>query len=282
MTRFIYVNGFYRLYGQAEIHVEDRGFQFADGVYEVCEVLDGCLVDERRHMRRLSRSLSELGIEPPMSMRALGTLMRETVRRNRVDFGIVYLQITRGIARREFTYPKPGIQGSVICYARRLSKAALEAKAARGLKIITVPDIRWRRPDIKTIGLLPNAMAKQTAKDAGADDAWFVDEEGYITEGASSNAWIISRDRRIMTRPADSRILGGITREVLLALLERSSYIYEEKAFTVAEAKAATEAFLTSASALVMPVVNIDGKPIGDGKPGRVTQQLRQLFHNYT
>ncbi|MBC8051278.1 MAG: D-amino-acid transaminase [Chitinophagales bacterium] len=281
MSRIIYVNGEYRNYPDAHIHVEDRSVQFADGVYEVCEVLNGCLVDERLHMQRLLRSLGELQITPPMSLRAIGVILRETVRRNGVVNGTVYLQITRGAARRDFIFPAADTPCGVICLARRASPAANDAKAARGLKVITVPDIRWRRPDIKSISLLPNALAKQAAKDAGADDAWFVDDAGYVTEGASNNAWILNRDSVLVTRQADTGILRGVTRQVLLAGLAQSSYRFEERAFSVEEAKSAREAFLTSASALIMPVVSIDGAWIGDGVPGNFATEMRRLFHNH-
>ncbi len=282
MTRIVYVNGGYQKYPDAMLHVEDRSVQFADGVYEVCEVLGGCLVDERLHMQRLLRSLSELRIKPPMSLRALGVILRETVRRNHVVNGTVYVQITRGAARRDFIFPAANTPCGVICFARRASSAGNEAKAARGLKVITLPDIRWGRPDIKSVSLLPNALAKQAAKDAGADDAWFVDSAGYVTEGASNNAWIVTNDGLLVTRPAaDSRILRGITRQVLLSAIERNSYKFEERAFTVDEAKNAREAFLTSASALVMPVVSIDGHRIADGSPGDFTLEVRRSFHHH-
>lgn len=281
MSRIIYVNGAYRNYPDAQIHVEDRSVQFADGVYEVCEVLNGCLIDEGLHMERLLRSLRELQIKPPMSLRAIGVILRETVRRNSVVNGTVYLQVTRGAARRDFIFPSARVPCGVICLARRSSPAANEAKAARGLKIITLPDIRWRRPDIKSVSLLPNALAKQAAKDAGADDAWFVDDAGFVTEGASNNAWIVNRHGALVTRPADSGILRGVTRQVVLAALSRNGYTFEERAFTVDEAKNAREAFLTSASAIVMPVVSIDGAVIGGGVPGEFVPEMRRMFHNH-
>jgi D-alanine transaminase len=281
MARIIYVNGEYRSYADAAIHVEDRSVQFADAVYEVCEVLDSLIIDERQHMQRLLRSMKELRITAPMSLRALGVILRETVRRNGVRDGVVYLQITRGAARRDFMFPAPATPCGVICYARRISKDVNEARAARGLKVITMPDIRWRRPDIKSTALLPNALAKQTAKEQGADDAWFVGADGFVTEGASNNAWIVTQDGVLVTRPADFSILRGVTRQVLLALVSQSSYTFEERAFTVSEAWNAREAFLTSASAMVMPVVSIDGSAIGGGNPGEFTRELRRKFHQY-
>jgi D-alanine transaminase len=280
MTRAVYVNGEYCAYDKAHVHVEDRGYQFADGVYEVCEVRNGKLIDERLHMRRLVRSMSELKMKAPMDIRALGVVMRETVRRNRVRDGMVYVQITRGTAQRDFVFQDNGIPGSVVCFARKLPRQAREARAARGLAIITMPDIRWRRPDIKTVGLLPNTLAKQAAKDAGADDAWFVASDGTVTEGASSNAWIVNGEGTLITHPANCDILRGVTREVLLALAARSGYNVEERAFTVEEAKTASEAFSTSAAALVMPVVSIDGVKIANGLPGALTMKLRAHFHD--
>jgi D-alanine transaminase len=279
MARVIYVNGVYAPYADASVHAEDRGFQFADGVYEVCEVRDGCLVDERRHMARLQRSLKELRMVLPMDLRALGVILRETVRRNRVKDGIVYLQITRGVAHRDFAFPPANTAPSVVCLARPLSRAKGTARAAAGLSVITVPDIRWARVDIKTTGLLAQSLARQEAKDAGADEAWMVDAQGFITEGASCNAWIVTAAGRLVTRPAEFGILRGITREVVMEIIRRERLILEERAFTPEEAKAAKEAFQTSATGLVMPVVKIDGQPVGNGKPGSVALGLRQAYH---
>jgi D-alanine transaminase len=279
MTRVVYVNGQYTPYPEAAIHVEDRGFQFADGVYEVCEVLDGQLVDERRHLERLSRSLSELSMDEPMDHRSLGVVMRETVRRNRVRNGIVYVQVTRGVARRDFAFPKAGTMPSVVCFARPLVRAKGEAKAKTGVAVITVPDIRWKRVDIKTTGLLAQSMARQKALDAGAYEAWMVGDDGIVTEGGSCNAWIVTADGTLQTHAADGRILKGITREVAMEAAASLQLRFVEKAFTVEAAKAAKEAFQTSASGLVMPVISIDGVKIGDGKPGPVASRLREMYH---
>jgi D-alanine transaminase len=279
MARVVYVNGVYAPYTEAAVHVEDRGFQFADGVYEVCEVRDGCLVDERRHMLRLRRSLSELGIAEPMDARALGAVLRETVRRNRVRNGIVYLQVTRGVARRDFAFPAADVVPGVVCFARSLSRAKGEKRAAAGISVITLPDIRWSRVDIKTTGLLAQSLARQQAREAGADEAWLVDKDGFVTEGASCNSWIVTDSGVLVTRPADSGILRGITREVAMETARRNGLSYEERPFTVSEAKAAREAFQTSASGLVMPVVKIDGHPIGGGKPGEIATGLRRAYH---
>ena len=245
MTRVVYVNGAYRPYADAAVHVEDRGYQFADGVYEVCEVLDGRLVDERRHLTRLRRSLSELGIAEPMEARPLGVVLRETVRRNRVKDGVVYLQVTRGVARRDFALPSADLPPSVVCFARSLSRPKNEKKAALGVAVVTVPDIRWQRVDIKTVGLLAQSLARQKAKDAGADEAWMVDKDGFVTEGASCNAWIVTRGGDLVTRPADFGILRGITRDVALEIARRNNLRFEERPFTVSDAKGAKEAFQT-------------------------------------
>jgi len=280
MTRVVYVNGRYAPYAEAAVHVEDRGFQFADGVYEVCEVRDGCLVDERRHMQRLGRSLRELAMQEPMSLKPLGVIMRETVRRNRVKNGLVYLQVTRGVARRDFAFPSPPVAPTIVCFARSLSRHKADKKAAAGIPVITVPDIRWKRVDIKTTGLLAQSLARQQAKEAGAEEAWMVDGQGFITEGASCNAWIVTATGILVTRPAESGILKGITREVAMEAARAKGLRFEERPFTVEEAKSAREAFQTSASGLVMPVVRIDGHVIGGGRPGDIALQLRKTYHS--
>jgi D-alanine transaminase len=278
MSRIVYVNGRYVPYREAGVHVEDRGFQLADAVYEVVQVLAGRLVDERRHLARLARSLAELSMPPPMSDAALGRVLRETLRRNRVRDGMIYLQVTRGAGPREFLFPAPATPATLVCIARPLSYAAVEARAAAGIAVVSVPDTRWARCDIKTVMLLPACLAKQHAHEAGAREAWFVDAAGFITEGASSNAWIVDAAGRLRTRPVDSHILRGVTRTTLIDVLERESVALEERAFTVAEAKAAREAFITSATNTVMPVVSIDGTRIGTGAPGPLTRQLRVAF----
>lgn len=279
MTRVVYVNGRYQPYAQAGVHVEDRGFQFADAIYEVCEVKDGRLVDQTRHMERLERSLGELKIPLPMSRRALGVVLREIVKRNRVRTGLVYLQITRGAAPRDFPFPASGTEPTVVCLARRVDDAKREARAAKGIAVKTLPDIRWGRCDIKTVMLLPAVLAKEAAASEGAQEAWLVDSDGRITEGASSNAWIVLRDGSLVTRPTGNAILPGVTRRTLLDLLSREKIPLQERSFTVDEALAAQEAFITSASGTVMPVTTINGVAVGDGYPGRVTQHLRSIFH---
>jgi D-alanine transaminase len=282
MSRIAYVNGRYLPFAQATVHIEDRGYQFSDGVYEVCEVMGGRLVDEPMHMRRLQRSLAELKIAMPMSLAALRAVLRETVRRNRVRDGLVYLQVSRGVARRDHTFPAAGTAPSVVVTARSTDFAAAERTAAAGIAVITVPENRWDRVDIKTIALLPNVLAKQAAKEKGAKEAWFVGEDGYVTEGSSSNAWIISRDGKVITRPAEHGILRGVTRTVLLNVLKAKGLELDERPFTVEEAYAAREAFVTSASQSIMPVVQIDGRPVGNGAPGLVATALRQDFHRHS
>jgi len=277
MSRIAYVNGRYMPYAQAAIHVEDRGFQFADAVYEVVAVLDGRLVDGQGHMERLERNLDELRIARPMSRAALSIVLAETVRRNRVRIGNIYLQIGRGVARREFAFPAAS-RPTVVAIARTVDMAKADANAAKGVAVITRPDIRWGRCDIKTVGLLPAALAKQAAKEAGAYEAWLVDRDGFVTEGSSSNAWIVTADNVLVTRPLSTAILGGITRNAVLELVRREGLRFEERLFTVAEALAAREAFVTSTTSYVMPVVSLDGRPIGNGGPGVVAARLRGIY----
>lgn len=279
MSRIAYVNGVYVPLRDACVHIEDRGFQFADGVYEVCEVFGGRLIDETRHLARLKRSLSELGIGMPVGEGALKVILRETVRRNRVRNGLVYLQVTRGAARRDFVFPAADTPPTLVVTARSVDRSKAEAGAANGISVISLPDNRWERVDIKSTGLLPNALARQRAKERGAKEAWFVDKDGYVTEGAASNAWIITRENTLLTRPAESGILRGVTRTTLLDLARRDNLLVSERPFTLAEAKAAREAFVTAATALIMPVVRIDDTVIGDGKPGALTARLRARFH---
>jgi D-alanine transaminase len=281
MSRIAYVNGRYLPHRDARIHVEDRGYQFADGVYEVCEVRGAHIVDERRHLARLTRSLAELRIGLPMPLSALSIVVHETVRRNRVRDGIVYLQVTRGVARRDHAFPAPGTAPSIVVTARALDPARSEKVAADGIAVITLADNRWARPDIKSVSLLPNILAKQAARDAGAREAWFVDTAGFVTEGASSNAWIVTADGEVVTRPVDNSILNGISRTVVLDAIAAQGLRLKQRPFTAAEAKAAREAFVTAANQIVQPVVRIDGMPVGDGRPGPVATALRREFHRH-
>jgi D-alanine transaminase len=281
MSRIAYVNGRYRPHRDATVHIEDRGYQFSDGVYEVCEVKDGRLVDERRHMERLQRSLAELRIRPPMTLPALSVVLHETIRRNRVDWGIVYLQITRGVARRDHAFPAPDTPPSIVVTAKNLDSGRNEAIARDGMAVVTVPENRWARPDIKSVSLLPNVLAKQAAREEGAREAWFVDANGFVTEGSSSNAWIVTNRGEVVTRPVDHSILNGISRSVVLDAVAAQGLSLVERPFTPKEAQAAREAFVTAASQIVQPVVRIDGVLVGDGRPGPVATALRREFHRH-
>jgi D-alanine transaminase len=281
MSRIVYVNGRYLPRSDAKVAVEDRGYQFADGVYDVCEVRGGRLVDERRHMARLDRSLGELRIPRSMSPAALGVVLRETIRRNRVRDGIVYVQVTRGVARRDFPFPAADTRPSLVVTARNHDLERLEQVATDGIAVVTVPDIRWRRVDIKSIALLPNVLAKQAAREQGAREAWFVDAEGRVTEGASSNAWIVSCDGKLITHPLGHDILSGITRSVVIDVIKAQGLAFEERCFTVEEAHVAQEAFVTSASQIVLPVVSIDGRPVGNGTAGLISAALRRDYHRH-
>jgi D-alanine transaminase len=282
MSRIAYVNGRYLPMRDAKVHVEDRGYQFADAVYEVCEVRGGRLIDERRHLDRLKRSLSEMRIAMPVTVRALGVVLREVIARNRIGYGLVYLQIGRGVARRDPAFPLPAVAPSLVVTARSLNRTKNDALAEKGLAVVSVPDTRWGRVDIKTTGLLPNVFARQAAIEQGARDAWFVDKDGFVTEAASSNAWIVTANGKLVTRQADHAILRGITRMVTFEVVKAQGLAIEERAFTLDEAYAAREAFVTSATQIVMPVVSIDGRTIGSGKPGPLAGALRREFHRYT
>jgi len=225
--------------------------------------------------------LKELRITQPMSAAALSIVMRETVRRNRVREGSVYVQITRGVAPRDFPFPPAGTRPTVVVMARSNDLARLEQLAAKGIAVVTVPDIRWRRVDIKSISLLPNVLAKQVARDKGAREAWLINAQGRVTEGASSNAWIVSREGKLITHPLGNDILAGITRSVVIDIINVQGLAFEERAFSVDEAYAAREAFVTSASQTVLPVVSIDGRPVGNGTPGLIATALRRDYHRY-
>jgi D-alanine transaminase len=280
MSRIAYVNGRYVPHAEASVHIEDRGYQFADGVYEVCEIFDGFIVDETRHLDRLERSLRELSIRMPLHRSALKIVLREVVRRNRVRNGLVYLQVTRGVAPRDHLFPGAHVAPALVVTAKSIPRAKGEKAAAEGVGVITLPDNRWERVDIKSVGLLPNAMAKEKAKAAGAREAWFVDRDGYVTEGASTTAWIVTKDGVLVTRPNGTDILPGVTRITATEVARRQGIRIEERKFTVAEAKAAREAFITAASTIVLPVVWIDGAPVANGHPGSIATQLRAAFHD--
>ena len=278
MSRFAYVNGRFVRHGDAAVHIEDRGYQLADGVYEVWAVFDGKLADAEGHFTRLWRSLDELRIAHPMSQASLTMVLREAVRRNKVREGLVYLQVTRGVAKRDHAFPNPAVLPAVVITAKSLDRAATNAKAMKGASVISVPENRWARCDIKSIGLLPNALAKQAARERGALEAWFVDDMGLVTEGASSNAWIVDGEGMLRTRDTNANILRGITRSTLLEVIREAGVPMSEKPFTIAEAQAAKEAFITGAGSLVTPIVQVDGVKLGDGVPGPVATKLRALY----
>lgn len=279
MPRQAYVNGRYRPHGDAAVHIEDRGYQFADGVYEVVPVYNGILVDENLHLDRLDRSLRELRIEAPMSRASMKLVARELMRRNRLSNGFLYMQVTRGVAPRDHKFPKNATPSLVM--TTRQMKPHSAAMLNNGLKVITVPDERWARCDIKSVSLLPNILGKQAAVDAGADDAWQVDGEGQVTEGTSNNAWIVTEGNQVVTRNANNAILNGITRITLLELIKAEGYELVERSFSVEEAKAAREAFLTSSTSFVLPITQIDDQPVGNGHPGILTGKLRQHYLDY-
>jgi D-alanine transaminase len=278
MGRIAYVNGRFVPHGQAVVHIEDRGYQLADAVYEVWALFSGKLADAEGHFARLERSLSELAIEMPMSRRALTLVLKEAVRRNRVSEGLVYLQVSRGVAPRDHAFPKSSVPPAVVITVSAVDRATSEARAAQGVGVITTPENRWGRCDIKTVGLLPNALAKQKARAAGAVEAWFVDELGFVTEGASSNAWIVDQDGVLRTRDTNANILRGITRRTLLEVIGDEGLRVDERPFTPQDALGAREAFITGAGTLVLPVISVDGKPVGEGRPGPVATRLRRLY----
>lgn len=282
MSRIAYVNGQYVRHSEAAVHIEDRGYQFADGVYEVCEVWRNQIVDIPRHLDRLGRSLSELSIDWPMSRTAVEFVLRQVVRRNKVRNGLVYIQVTRGVSKRDHFFPPETVAPSIVVTARASSPAASDALAETGISVFTHPENRWPRVDIKTIALLPNVLAKQSAKEKGGKEAWYVDGDGNVTEGGSTNAWIVTKDGVLVTRPAESGILKGITRAAILDLVAREGLTFQERAFSLEEAYEAREAFVTAATNIAMPVVRIDERVIGNGHPGSVATRLRELFHTAT
>jgi D-alanine transaminase len=279
MSRVAYVNGRYQPLATARVSINDRAFTFGDGVYEVCEVRGGSLIDETRHLARLGRSLASLRIAWPISEPALRLVIRETMRRNHVADGLIYIQVTRGAARRDHGFPAAATRPGLVVAARSLDPRVGETNAASGVAVVTVPETRWAHPHIKTLQLLPNVLAKQAAREAGAHEAWFVDDRGFVTEGASTNAWIVTPDGSLVTRQADEAILRGVARATLLDVAHKLGLRFEERPFTREEAYNAREAFFSSATTIAMPVVTIDGVRIGDGRPGTTVLALRRAFH---
>lgn len=278
VSRIAYVNGRYVPMAGASIHVEDRGFQFADGVYEVCAVRAGHLIDEDPHLARLERSLGELKMRAPLGTPALRHIMRETARRNRVTDGLVYVQISRGQAPRDHGFPPAGTKPTLVITARNLAVEKYDHWAEKGVAVITLPETRWARCDIKSTGLLANVLAKQQAREKGAFEAWFVDRDGLVTEGASTSAWIVDASGKLRTRPLSHQILPGVTRNELLPLCRQAGIELDERPFTVAETKGAREAFLTAASIGVMPITTVDEQKIGSGQPGPVATALNRTY----
>ena len=276
MPRIVYVNGDYVPEDEAKVSVFDRGFLFADGVYEVTSVLEGKLIDYPGHVARLERSLSELGMGMPLSDEALLSVHRQMVARNDLEEGLVYLQVTRGAADRNFLYPPDGTPQTLVLFTQQKSIIKSET-AEQGIRIISVPDIRWGRRDIKTVQLLPPSMCKMMAKAAGKDDAWMI-ENGFVTEGTSSNTYIVTKEQTIVTRNLSNSILPGITRNAVLQLAAEQRINVEERPFSIDEAKDASEAFITSATAFVCPVLEIDSTQIGDGSPGPIARRLRNIY----
>jgi D-alanine transaminase len=279
MARLAYVNGRYLPHRQAAVHIEDRGYQFGDGVYEVVTVAAGQMVDEGPHLDRLERSLSEISLAMPMARRALRLIGRELVRRNGVRNGLLYIQVTRGVAPRDHKFPRQ-TRPALVMTTKHIDFAG-QPKFTEGVKIITIPDQRWERRDIKTIGLLPNCLGKQLASESAAYEAWQVDNDGLVTEGTSSNAWIVTGDGRLVTRPLGNEILHGVTRRTILAIACEEGIALDERPFSVDEAKGAAEAFVTSATSFVTPVVRVDDAEIGDGTPGPLSRRLLAWYREY-
>jgi D-alanine transaminase len=276
--RTAYVNGRYVPHSHAQVHIEDRGLQFSDAIYEVWGVTNGALLDEVEHFDRLERSLRELKMAMPMSRGALKFVLAELVRRNQVDNGILYLQVTRGAVRRDHAIPKTQGRPSMILTARRIDPKGVEDRRTKGAKVITRPDERWARCDIKSTSLLANVLAKTAAREAGAFEAWLIDKDGYVTEGSSTTAWIVDGEGRLVTRDLSNAILPGVTRRVIMKVAAEAQLPVAERRFTLAEALAAREAFITAATIGATPVTAIDGKPVGEGKPGPVGRRVQELY----
>jgi D-alanine transaminase len=276
--RIAYVNGRYVPHAQASVHVEDRGLQFADAVYEVMTVVADDIFDEEEHLDRLERSLREIGMAMPIARTSLKFVFREIARRNGIENGLIYLQITRGAVRRDHPIPSQSPKPTLILTARSVDTAAIDQRRRAGIRVVTLPDQRWARCDIKSTGLLPNVLAKTVARRAGAYEAWLVDRDGFVTEGTSTTAWIVDGEGRLIARDLSSAILPGVTRRVALEAAAEAQMPIVERRFTPAEAASAREAFLSAATAGIIPIVAIDGKPIGDGKPGPVTRRLQELY----
>jgi D-alanine transaminase len=278
LSRIVYVNGSFVPLEEARVSILDRGFLFGDGIYEVSAVLDGKLVDNESHLQRLKRSVGEIGLALPLTLEQIHGVQKELIARNKLNEGLVYLQVTRGAAERDFAFPKDVPPTFVMFTTEKNIEHSPLAKT--GIAVKTVPDLRWARRDIKSVALLAQVLAKQAAAEAGCQEAWMI-EDGLVTEGGSSSAFIVTRDDVIVTRPNSNAILPGCTRKAVVKLAEERQLKIEERAFSVAEALAAKEAFITSASTFVMPVVTVDGKPVNGGKPGHLTARLREIYLDF-
>jgi len=278
--RIAYVNGRYLPHARAAVHIEDRGLQFADAIYEVVGVVDGRFLDEELHLDRLQRSVGEIGMAMPMGRTALKLITREMARRNRVRDGLIYFQVTRGAVRRDHAVPDAPPRPTLIVTARSLAATAIEQRRQKGIRAISRPDERWARCDIKSTALLPNILAKTAARNAGAFEAWLVDRDGKVTEGASTSAWIVTKEGRVVTRDLSNAILPGVTRRVILKAAAEAQIPVEERKFTLDEAFAAREAFITAATLGATAVVDLDGRRIGDGTPGPLTRRIQELYRH--
>jgi D-alanine transaminase len=276
--RIAYVNGRYLPLARAGVHIEDRALQFADGIYEVVGIADDLVLDEEHHLDRLERSVGEIGMAMPMTRDALKLVVREMARRNRVRDGLIYMQVTRGAYRRDHAIPASPSRPTLIMTARPMNRLAIDARREQGVAVITRPDQRWARCDIKSTALLPNILAKTDARNAGAFEAWLIDRDGFVTEGSSTSAWIVDKDGNIVTRDLSHAILPGVTRREIIDAAAEAQIAIVERKFTPAEALAAKEAFITAATLGATPVTSIDGHEVGDGKPGPVARRLQELY----
>ena len=279
MSRFAYVNGRYVQHKKASVHIEDRGYQFSDGVYEVIAVFNGKLIDFDDHFSRLGRSLNELELKWPIKHKAMIVILKQIIRKNRIIDGIIYLQITRGVAPRQHAFPEH-LNSSLVITAKNLDPFEFDA-AKKGINIITTPEIRWQRCDIKSISLLGNCLAKEKAKRADCYEAWFVEDDGMVTEGTSSNAWIVSKEGKLITRNISNSILNGITRLSIIKVARENDIEIIERPFSIKEAKSAKEAFISSTTSLVKPVLKIDGNFIGNGKVGKLSTKILDYYGSY-
>ena len=276
MTREAFVNGQYKVFDDAMVHIEDRGYQFADGVYEVFAVIDKKIVDYDGHLNRLFRSLKEISLKSPIVKESYLFHIRNLIHKNNIKDGLIYLQITRGVAHRDFKFPQ-NVQSSIVITAKNISMESYHSKFKNGIKVKTTADLRWKRVDIKTLNLLPPVLAKQEAVESGCEEAWMIDSDGYITEGSSSNAWILINDK-LITTPATTSILKGITRTSLIKTLKKNNIKLVEKRFKKQDIKKANEAFITSATQFVMPVVKVDDILVCKGKVGRYAYLFKEAY----